>query len=127
MFCISHVFSYFSEFNYISLEHYYLYLFLGTKGTEHNNSCSTRLHECNETVLILRSERDMFTSVCWSSCSAHYSFQILMTHFLGRFSENTQNIKFHEKSVQWEPSCFLWAADRPDKAKSRFSQFCECT
>ena len=63
----------------------------------------------------------MITSVHWSSCSAHYSFQILM-NCLDRFSENTQNIKFHEKSVQWEPSCSAWAADRPEKA-NRFCNF----
>jgi len=42
---------------------------LGTKGTEYNDLYSTRLHECNETVLILRSEQNMITSVYWSSCT----------------------------------------------------------
>jgi len=127
VFCISHIFSCFSEFNYVSLEHYGLYPFLGTEGTEYNNSCSTRIHECNETVLILRRERDTIKSVYWSSCSAHYSIQSLMMNCLNRLSENTQNIKFNEKSVPWEPNCSPWAVDSPDEANGRFLQFCECT
>jgi hypothetical protein len=62
----------------------------------------------------------MITGVYWSSCSAHYSFQILMMKFLDKFSENTHNIKFHEISVPWELSCSSWAADRPDEANSCF-------
>jgi hypothetical protein len=45
---------------------------------------------------------------------------------------NYSDIKFHENSVQWEPSCFVRTdgrtdrqTDRHDEANSCFSQFCE--
>jgi len=41
------------------------------------------------------------------------------------FQKNNQNIKFNEKSVQWELSCSPWAADRPHEVNSRILQFGE--
>jgi len=40
------------------------------------------------------------------------------------FRKKWSNIKFHAKSVQWEPRCYM-RTDVHDEATSRFSEFCE--
>jgi hypothetical protein len=52
--------------------------------------------------------------------------------FSRQIFEKYSNVKFHEKYVNWEPSCFMWTdrgtdrrRDRHDEANNRLSQFCE--
>ena len=49
---------------------------------------------------------------------AYYSCQILMKlEFSGQIFEEYSNIKFHEKSIHWEPSCSMWMDRWTDMTK----------
>ena len=88
----------------------------------------------SETFLIRRrTERDMIKNVYLSSCKVSFILVKFYWNFniLVRFSTNTQISNFM-KTVQWEPNCSAHKkgqrdgrTGRHDKAKSRFSQFCE--
>jgi len=39
----------------------------------------------------------------------------MKTEFSRQIFEKQSNIKFHEKSVQWEPSCSMWTTRQTDR------------
>jgi hypothetical protein len=74
-------------------------------------------------------ERDMITTVCWSSRKAPVipaRFQWNL-YFLGRFSENPQNIKSHENPSSRGRVALCGQTDRQthDEFNSRIARFCE--
>jgi hypothetical protein len=86
---------------------------------------------CETFFVLRRTERDIITNVCWSSCK----LSVILVTFNGTWIFSTDlkkntNISNFTKSVRWEPSCFMWTnrwTDRHDEANSRSSQFCERT
>ena len=84
--------------------------------------------------ILRRNEQDMITNVHWSSCKV----PVIIVRFLMKlkFSRQFQKAVKYQislKSIQWEPSCFMWTngqtdrrqTDRNDEANSHFSQFRE--
>jgi len=55
----------------------------------------------------------------------HVKYPLFLSDFNGTlFFSIIIKYQISWKSVQWEPSCSMWA-DRHDKANNRFLQFCE--
>ena len=51
--------------------------------------------------------------------------RLIKRDFIGRFSKNSQNIKFHENPSSGNCVVPSGSTDRPTGAKSRSSQLCE--